>query len=169
MKKGYFGSLSHNIDPEAAMRTIAFCLAMYLSSWVNSAVFADSIDLTRATVVIRHGDLPAAEKIAPVILTDEIAKRTGVKWAVTDKWPADAATIIALRTNSAPPGWKDHIPSASSSVPGKPEGFAIDVYRTQEGGRNAGRCHGRRSTRGDVRRGKVASFARLETRIGITR
>ncbi len=56
---------------------------------------ADSIDLTHATVVIRGGALPAAEKIAPVILTEEMAKRTGVRWSVTDRWPQGKRAVIA--------------------------------------------------------------------------
>ncbi|HUE17467.1 MAG TPA: hypothetical protein VMR25_25165, partial [Planctomycetaceae bacterium] len=51
-----------------ACATLGFCAAR---------AAADSIDLTRAIVVIRGGALPAAEKIAPVILTEEMAKRTG--------------------------------------------------------------------------------------------
>ena len=54
------------------MRTIALSLAVFLSSCWLSTARAESIDLTRATVVIRPGDLPAAEKIAPVILTEAL-------------------------------------------------------------------------------------------------
>ncbi|MEX2288526.1 MAG: hypothetical protein WD648_15620 [Planctomycetaceae bacterium] len=115
------------------MQKIALSIAVCLASCATSAAAADSIDLTHATVVIRHGELPAAEKIAPVILTEEITKRTGVKWPVVDKWPAKADVIIALSVKSAAPEWKDQIPSMSSSVLSKPESFAIDVIRAQGG------------------------------------
>src|SRR5262249_2254335 len=79
------------------------------------------------TVVIRKGDLPAAEKIAPVILTEEIAKRAGVKWPVTDQWPAQSRAIIALSVKSAPPEWKSRIPAISNDSADKHEGFSIRV------------------------------------------
>ena len=92
---------------------------------------ADSIDLTQATVVIRGGALPAAEKIAPVILTEEMAKRTGVRWSVTDRWPQGKRAVIALSTKSAPPNWKEHIPATPDVAGGKPEGFSIRVLRAE--------------------------------------
>ena len=63
---------------------------------------ADLIDLTHAVVVIRGGALPTAEKIAPVILTEEMVKHTGSRWSVTDEWPADKQPVIALSTVTAP-------------------------------------------------------------------
>ena len=51
------------------------CLFL-LALVATSARAADAVDLTHATVVIRGGNLPAAEKIAPEILTEEIAKRS---------------------------------------------------------------------------------------------
>jgi hypothetical protein len=88
---------------------------------------ADSMDLTHAVVVIRGGTLPTAEKIAPVILTEEMAKRTGISWSVTDRWPEGKQAIIALSTTSAPPNWKQHIPAMGDVGQGKPEGFSIRV------------------------------------------
>src|SRR3954452_5204013 len=75
---------------------------------------AESIDLSHATVVVRAaelgGALPAAEKMASVILREEIAKRAGTNWTVTDKWPEQATAIIALSTVATPPAWKDQVP-----------------------------------------------------------
>jgi len=105
-----------------ACATLGFCAAR---------AAADSIDLTRAIVVIRGGALPAAEKIAPVILTEEMAKRTGARWTVTDRWPAGKRTIIALSTKAAPPNWKEHIPATSDDAERKPEGFSIRVLPAQ--------------------------------------
>lgn len=87
---------------------------------------ADAIDLTHAIVVIRGGQLPAAEKIAPVILTEEIAKRTGTHWTVTDQWPNGKTAVIALSAVNAPPSWKEQIPSGDVGHK-KAEGFSIRV------------------------------------------
>jgi hypothetical protein len=118
------------------MRRLASMLSLTLFACATLAccaarAAADSIDLTRAIVVIRGGALPAAEKIAPVILTEEMAKRTGARWAVTDRWPAGNRTIIALSTKAAPPSWKEHIPAMSDDAERKPEGFSIRVLRAQ--------------------------------------
>jgi hypothetical protein len=94
----------------------------------NSAFTAD-LNLSEATVVIRGGDLPAAEKIAPTILTEEIARRTGLKWTVTDQWPAKAKAVIALSVKPTLPAWKNQIPASALGSPalGKPEGYSIRV------------------------------------------
>ena len=86
---------------------------------------ADSIDLTRAVVVIRSGTLPTAEKIAPVILTEELAKRTGISWSVSDRWPKGKQAVIALSIVSSPPAWKQHVPAMGEVGHGKPEGLAF--------------------------------------------
>lgn len=114
------------------MRRFSPLLASLFIASAIAPVFGDSIDLKQATVVIRGGQLPAAEKIAPVILTEEIAKRTGVTWPVTDQWPDQAKVVIALSTKSDPPSWKDKIPSLASAALEKPEGFSIRVVRGQD-------------------------------------
>lgn len=110
-------------------------LSLLADAWFASraarAVAADSIDLTKATVVVRGGTLPAAEKIAATILTDEMAKRTGVRWSITDRWPIGKGAVIALSTGSAPPTWKEHLPAIGEVGEGKPEGFSIRVLPVQ--------------------------------------
>ncbi|MFA6243831.1 MAG: PKD domain-containing protein, partial [Candidatus Hydrogenedentales bacterium] len=54
-----------------------------------------SIDLTSAVVVTNLGTLPRSEAKAPVVLAEEIQKRTGLAWSVTTSWPA-TGTVIAL-------------------------------------------------------------------------
>lgn len=92
-----------------------------------SSLQAQSLDLTQAVVVIRSGDLPPAEKVAPTILTEEIASRTGVTWKVVSEWPEKANTIIAISTLKDPPAWKDRIAGSIGSVPQKAEAFAVQV------------------------------------------
>jgi hypothetical protein len=111
-------------------------LLILSTSLVLTAAFcrgaADSIDLTHAVVVIRDGALPSAEKIAPVILTEEMSKRTGSHWLVTDRWPRGNAPLIALSARNAPPSWKDQIPGGDVGH-GKAEGFSIRVVRAGGG------------------------------------
>lgn len=108
----------------------SWCLAaLFCGMSVANSAFAESLDFSGATVVIRGGELPAAEKIAPTILTEEIAKRTGLKWAVTDEWPVNAKAVIALSVKSTSPGWGKQIPAAALGSPAlsKAEGFSIRV------------------------------------------
>ena len=107
---------------------------LFLIAIASASVTADdAIDLTRAIVVIREGNLAAAEKIAPVILTEEIAKRTSVKWPVAAHWPADTKTpaIIALCADSIPGDWASHLPGELpldlKTRSRKAEGFHIRV------------------------------------------
>jgi hypothetical protein len=96
---------------------------------LSSPARAGALDFSKATVVIREGDRPAAEKIAPTVLTEEIARRTGVTWNVTDRWPARADSVIALSVKSAPPAWKERVPASAldSSALEHTEGFSIRV------------------------------------------
>ncbi|WP_010586742.1 hypothetical protein [Schlesneria paludicola] len=100
---------------------------------VPSFTHAASIDLTKATIVIRQGNLPAAEKIAPTILTEEIARRTGVQWKVTTEWPASAEAIIAISTLAEPPAWNARIAETVSSVPKQAEAFSVTVTPAVKG------------------------------------
>jgi len=117
-------------------RIRSFTLPILSAALVLTAGFcrgaADSIDLTHAVVVIRGGALPSAEKIAPVILTEEMSKRTGSHWSVTDGWPTGKAPVIALATRTTPPSWKEHIPAGEVGH-GKAEGFSIRVVRAGGG------------------------------------
>ena len=101
-----------------------------------NTVQAESIDLTKATIVIRSGDLPAAEKIAPTILVEEIQRRTGVQWKISSDWPRQADPIVAISTIANPPAWQKEIGSTSGSVPQRAEAFSISVIPAS-GGRPA--------------------------------
>ena len=105
---------------------IVCCLAT-VSSW------AETIDLSKATIVTRSGDLPAGEKIAPTILFEEIARRTGIQWKISTEWPAQADCIIAISTVAHGPAWQGQIVSTLNSVPKKSEGFSIRVLPAVSG------------------------------------
>src|SRR5260370_19064240 len=51
------------------------------------------IDLRRATVVVRPGVLPNAERTAAAMLVDEIANRCGLRLPISTIWPAPAPPI----------------------------------------------------------------------------
>ncbi|MFO0942257.1 MAG: hypothetical protein U0930_16085 [Pirellulales bacterium] len=72
----------------------------------------EDIDLSHATVIIReHSDrLPAAEKIAPNILIEEVAKRSKLKWKTIDTPDKSAGARIFLANKSDLPAWKNLIP-----------------------------------------------------------
>lgn len=111
------------------MRSTRCCVFVsVLGSFLSSATAAH-LDLSRATVVVRGGQRPAAELAAATILTEEVARRTGLKWAVTDQWPARAAAIIALSTKAAAPAWAERIPATAREPDalGRAEGFSVRV------------------------------------------
>jgi hypothetical protein len=108
----------------------SLCLTLVALPTVLASA-GDSIDLTRATIVIPGGELPAAEKIAPVILSEEIAKRTGLTWPVVSRWNGEEKEkpVIAICAGSVSAEWAPYLPadvvSGLRSVSHKPEGFHI--------------------------------------------
>ena len=81
------------------------------------------IDLHGATVVVRPGELPNAEKTAATVLVEEIAKRTGITLKTSTQWPATGA-VIAITSAEEVPGWGRAVPSRTAS---KPEGYRLFV------------------------------------------
>ena len=115
------------------MRSVVRLIAMIISLAVVNSVLAESIDLTKATIVIRSGELPKAEKIAPTILAEEIRRRAGVDWKVTTEWPNNSSPIIAISTFSNAPAWRDKQGIMASTVPAKAEAFSIYVTASTNG------------------------------------
>src|SRR6266704_1563319 len=63
------------------------------SSRLEASAAASLIDLRRAVVVIRLGELRNAEKTAATVLIDEVFKRTGIRLRTSTSWPATRPTI----------------------------------------------------------------------------
>src|SRR4051794_30295215 len=80
------------------------------------------VDLRRATIVIRPGDLPNAERTAASVLVEEIASRCGIRLAVSTAWPADGA-VIAITSERQVPAWNRAVPAGET----RPEGFRLSV------------------------------------------
>ena len=105
------------------MRPNRLCLTVFALACasfliVSLAHAAGQTDLANATVVVRPGKLPNAEKTAARVLTEEVTKRTGLVWPVTTKAPA-SGTVIELSGKGDP---KDAALKA--------EGFRVSVDNT---------------------------------------
>ena len=117
------------------LRTASTIVVLIVFGLIGTAS-AQMIDLTKAVIVVRPGDVPAAEKIAPKILSEELYRRTAVPFKVIDEWPTATTAVIAISTLADPPAWKTHQDSTLSSVPDKAEAFSIGVSPAS-GGRPA--------------------------------
>jgi hypothetical protein len=94
-----------------------------------SPLSAGQLDLSRAVIVTRDGELPAAEKVASQVLTEELEKRTGLQVPVEKQWPEKASVVIAISVVKNPPAWKEKLPAEAvkSESLTRPEGFSIRV------------------------------------------
>ena len=101
-------------------------LATLLLMTVSSFVAAAEINLSQAVVVTRSGELPAAEKMAPTVLVEELQRRTGIRLPVTSEWPKQATVVISISTIKAPPAWADRLVPVGTP-PERAESFAIHV------------------------------------------
>ncbi len=108
--------------------TFFFCVTTF-----TTFASAESTDLSDAIVLVRAGNLPAAEKISSTILTEEIERRTGVRWKVATDWPAGAKTVVTISTLSEPPTWAKQLGSLTNDVPKKAEAFSVKVGRSSGG------------------------------------
>ena len=70
---------------------------------------AETLDLSRATVVIRSGTLPPAEQTAARVLVEEVKKRTGFNWRVTTVWPK-RGVVIAISSGVDGADWPKAMP-----------------------------------------------------------
>ncbi|MBI5095223.1 MAG: hypothetical protein HZB26_22665 [Candidatus Hydrogenedentes bacterium] len=82
-------------------------LALLLGS---TAWAAGSVDLSGATLVVRPGKLPNAEKAAATVLVEEVEKRTGIHLPTATKWPNGKA-VIAITSAPKAQAWGKSIPA----------------------------------------------------------
>src|SRR5690242_17888918 len=83
-----------------------------------SALTAATVDLRRAVVVVRPGELPPAEKTAATVLVEEVERRSGIRLPIATTWPADRA---AIAITGAPTAWGRNVPTP----PAKPDAFRL--------------------------------------------
>jgi hypothetical protein len=95
---------------------------------LTSEVAAAPVDLTKARVVVRSGELPPAEQMAARVLVEEVAKRTGLKWPISTAWPK-SGVAIAIASGTSDPGWPKALPRREGTdLPElRPEGFRLAV------------------------------------------
>ena len=87
-----------------------------------------AVDLSRAVVVVRPGEVAAPEQSAARLLAEEIEKRSGIRLEVKREWPVSGA-VIAITGAQNVPAWKRSVPAYG----GKAEGFRLKAG--VEGGR----------------------------------
>jgi len=83
------------------------------------------IDLTRAVVVVRPGELPAAEKTAAAVLVEEMEKRSAIRLEKDSRWPA-RGPVIAVTSARTVPEWRRDVPAGTPRA----EGFRLWVDQT---------------------------------------
>ena len=78
------------------------------------------IDLRRATVVVREGNLPNPERTAAAVLVDEVSKRCGIKLPVSTRRPTPGPVIAITGTAAgiAPEGFRLVAEGSTVSVSG---------------------------------------------------
>jgi hypothetical protein len=84
-----------------------------------------AVDLRQAVVLVRPGELPAAEKAAAAVLVEEMERRSGVRLNQASVWPAQAP-VIAVSSAPIVPGWNRELPPANP----RGEGFRLWVDQT---------------------------------------
>src|SRR6478672_8592453 len=97
--------------------TLRSCVALLSFA---SALTAATVDLRRAVVVVRPGDLPPAEKTAATVLVEELERRSGIRLPVATEWPADR---VAIAITGTPTAWGRTVPAP----PARPEAFRLRV------------------------------------------
>src|SRR5947207_3202223 len=77
---------------------ILFCaLAALFVGWGIPVMADENLDLTHATLVVRNATTaPLVERTAATVLTEEVEKRSGVKWRAASVWPKEGWAIAIL-------------------------------------------------------------------------
>jgi hypothetical protein len=103
-------------------------LAIVLGFLTPCPAAPPTIDLSKVTVVIRPGTLPAAEQMAARVLVEEVKTRTGLDWPISTNWPP-GGVVIAIASGSDDPGWRKAMPrrTATERPELRPEGFRLKV------------------------------------------
>jgi hypothetical protein len=101
--------------------------ALGAAAHLEGAAPGRAAGLREATVVVRSGGLPNAERTAATVLVEEVRKRTGISLRTSTAWP-EAGPVIAISSKPAPPGWQHPHPSRQSSgAERRPEGYRLCI------------------------------------------
>jgi hypothetical protein len=110
-------------------RTLCVVLLDVLLPPVHAAAAAGLLDLRAATIVTASATPGGGERLAAEVLQDEVVKRTGVRWALADRWPAEGA-VVAIATGDAA---AVHGAPELDTLTGRPEAYRLRA--SQAGGR----------------------------------
>jgi hypothetical protein len=94
-----------------------------------SAHADDGLDLTRATVVVRDA-APLVERTAATVLTEEVEKRTGVRWRTATSCPAEGWAVALLSGKGAD---LHGLAAPGTSGDTRPEGYRIITDTSRPG------------------------------------
>lgn len=111
----------------ALWKRCVLIMTVLLYSISASQCIAQGIDLKTASLIISPGIPSPMKETAPVMLAEEIAKRTGIKLKNATAWPKNDAPVIALALSSDKALLAKELPPASdpNGPEFKPEGFRI--------------------------------------------
>lgn len=89
---------------------------------------ATPIDLSKAVVISRPGEIPSPEKTAATVLIEELEKRTGIRLDASTSWP-EGRPVIVITSQRTVPGWKQTVPAREGSgLPEtRPDGYRLYV------------------------------------------
>jgi hypothetical protein len=109
----------------AGMKTgaVLFCVLP-----VCGLAAASSLDLRKAVVVVRPGEVPLPERTAATVLIEELEKRSGIRLSKSTSWP-EGQTVIAITSQRNVPGWKHRVPLRyGSDLPEtRPDGYRLYI------------------------------------------
>src|SRR5436190_35869 len=90
------------------------------------------LDLSRATIMVRSGTVPPAERTAARVLVEEIRKRTGLSWPISTTWPARGSVIAISSVGET--RWSKAMPRREGpDLPeNRKEGFRLTAQREGE-------------------------------------
>jgi len=114
------------MNSQRAWTVAWFCLGLLALRAAPIATPPATLDLAKATVVVRPGTLPPAEQTAARILVEEVQRRTGLRWGIATEWPRRGA-VVALSGGAALPGWPAILPADPDrdARASRPEGFRL--------------------------------------------
>ncbi|HEY1601611.1 MAG TPA: hypothetical protein VGG64_18570 [Pirellulales bacterium] len=123
--------LQHAVKTLAVVTTFAFVY----SPLITSQAHGESIDLTKAVVVV-SANATAPERKVVAMLVDEIAKRTDIHLRSSEKWPAAGTSVIAVGRADAigtlGGRFADDLAKDTNAV-GESEGYRLRVRQDDKG------------------------------------
>jgi len=109
------------VEQAGAQRRTGVTLFL-LGVLVCAPLSAAALDVSRAVIVVRSGDLPPAGKTAAAVLVEEIERRSGIRLRTESRWPEQGPVIAASSTRNVPE-WGRAIPETTPRA----EGFRLLV------------------------------------------